>query len=55
MTCMAMIDGGGRVHGREEMKREEMMKEIGNSNNGKAAAVGGLKLRCFSMEERLTN
>ncbi len=42
MTCMGMIGGGGRIHEHKKIKREEVMKEIGNLENGKAAGVDGI-------------
>ena len=40
--CIGMIGGGSWMHEQEEIKRDEVMKSIGNLKTGKAAVVDGI-------------
>ncbi len=46
VMCMGMIGSGGRLHEQKKIKREEVLKAIGNLKNGKSANWMGLWLRC---------
>ncbi len=43
MTCMGMIGGRERVNEQEKIRREEVMKVMGNLKNANAAGEDGIK------------